>query len=146
MIYNLKNDFQLHGFKSKVEYYIAKGAIVELKLKPESKTYPQLKYLHVLLKYAACEAGYDEDYIERNYFKIKANKDIFVEEHKDRYTGETLISLRSCATLTKEEMTTAIERFRNWASINMGLYLPEPNESQMIAEAEALIEANKNYL
>ena len=146
MIYNLKNEFQLLNFKSKCEYYINKGVIVELKLKPESKTYPQLKYMHILLRYVACETGYDEDYIERNYFKIAANKDIFVQEIADRYTNKVCIALRSCATLTKEEMTTAIERFRNWASMTVGIYLPEPYEGQMLAEVESMIEKNKEYL
>lgn len=146
MIYNLKNEFQLLNFKSKCEYYTNKGAIVELKLRSTPKSYPQLKYLHVLLKYVASEVGYDKEYIKTNYFKVEANKDIFLRKTTDKVTGKEIILARSCASLTKEEMTTAIERFRNWASMTIGIYLPEPHEIELLAEAERQIEMDKNFL
>lgn len=146
MIYNLKNEFQLQQFNAKCEHYRKNGRIVELKLRPEPKSYPQLKYLHVLLKYVASEVGYDEDYVKTNYFKAEANKEMFLRESTDKVTGRIIVLSRSCASLSKEEMTTAIERFRNWASMTIGIYLPEPHETELLAEAERQIERDRNFL
>lgn len=146
MIYNLKNKFQLQQFNAKCEHYRKNGRIVELKLRSEPKSYPQLKCLHVLLKYVASEVGYDEDYVKMNYFKAEANKEIFLRESTDKVTGRAVVLSRSCASLSKEEMTTAIERFRNWASMTIGIYLPEPYETELLAEAERQIERDRDFL
>lgn len=146
MVYNLKDDFQRKQFDSKCELYKAKGKVVELKLRSETKTYPQLKYLHVLLKYVGCECGCDEEYVKEHYYKLASNRDIFVEEKYDKYIGKQVYVLRSCAVLTKEEMTQSIERFRNWAAMTIGIYLPQPYEEDLLAAAEIEIERNKMYL
>jgi hypothetical protein len=43
-------------------------------------------------------------------------------------------------------MTIAIERFRNWASQEAGVYIPSPNEQDLLIIAEIETERNKNYL
>ena len=36
--------------------------------------------------------------------------------------------------MTTEEMTEAIERFRNWASKEVGIYLPAPHEHELLIQ------------
>ena len=146
MIYNLSNEFMRKQFDSKCELYKAKGNVVELKLRTKSKTYSQLKYLHVLLKYVGCECGCDEEYVKKHYYKLAANKETFIEDKYDKYLARKVYGLRSCASLTMDEMTLTIERFRNWASMKIGIYLPQPHEEDLLAAAEAEIERNKMYL
>ena len=43
-------------------------------------------------------------------------------------------------------MTTAIERFRNYASKEAGIYLPEPGELAMLQQIENEIKKNEQYL
>ena len=48
---------------------------------------------------------------------------------------------RSTKDLNTKEMTIAIERFRNWTSKELGVYLPEPSDMALIQELE--IEVSK---
>ena len=41
-------------------------------------------------------------------------------------------------------MTLAIDRFRNFASIELGIYLPEPNDLTIIEQLEEEISKHKN--
>lgn len=43
--------------------------------------------------------------------------------------------LRSSKDLTKEEMSTAIDRFKRWAS-EQGIYIPEPEDTERLREIE----------
>ena len=44
------------------------------------------------------------------------------------------------------EMTLAIERFRDWASQEAGIYLPEPHETEMLEQIEIEIKKHERYL
>lgn len=54
--------------------------------------------------------------------------------------------LRSSRDLDTQEMTTAIERFRNYSSAECGLYLPAPHEGESLFFAQQQIEQFKEYL
>jgi hypothetical protein len=54
--------------------------------------------------------------------------------------------LRSTAELTTAEMTTAIERFRNWSSAVAGIYLPSANEQEFLIHCKQIIEENKEFI
>jgi hypothetical protein len=43
-------------------------------------------------------------------------------------------------------MTTAIERFRNWASAEAGVYLPSPDEKSLLQYIEKESSRYKEYL
>ena len=53
--------------------------------------------------------------------------------------------LRSSKDLTSKEMTTAIDRFRIFAS-EQGFYLPEPNETEMLRSIEIQSSKMQNFL
>lgn len=145
MLYDLKNPLQCENFKTRVNKLYKDQKVVELTEKKPVRTIQQNKYLHVIIGYFASQCGYTLEYVKQNYFKILCNKDIFVRETDDKYLGKVTI-VRSSASLDTSEMTTAIERFRNWASAEAGIYLPEPHESEMLTYAQQEMERYKQYL
>lgn len=144
MLYDLSNPLQCESFKVKSEALAKKGVIVELTEKKLQRTSSQNKYLHSILTYFGLEVGETAEYVKKQYFKILCNKDIFIREMEDKYLGKIKI-LRSSAELDTTEMTTAIERFRNWAS-GEGVYIPSPEEHLLIQQMEIEISRNRIYL
>lgn len=144
MLYDLSNPLQCESFKVKSEALAKKGVIVELTEKKLQRTSSQNKYLHSILTYFGLEVGETAEYVKKQYFKILCNKDIFIREMEDKYLGKIKI-LRSSADLDTLEMSTAIERFRNWAS-GEGVYIPSPDEHRLVQLMEIDISRNKLYL
>lgn len=123
---------------------VKKGCIVELTEKKPQRTSKQNRYLHSILAYFGLEVGETAEYVKENYFKLLCNKDIFVREVDDKYCGKIRI-LRSSSELDTMEMTTAIERYRNWCA-SEGVYIPSAEEHLMVQQMEMEIERNKVYL
>lgn len=142
MLYDLSTDVGRSRFERKVKISLEKGALVEFVEKKPIASPPQKNYLHLILGYFALETGYSLDYVKRNYFKATCSPDIFVTEVNDGILGKKVKVLRSVNECTVEEMTTAIERFRNWSSEQAGIYLPEPHEDRFLNEIR--FELNKN--
>jgi hypothetical protein len=101
--------------------------------------------LHLILGYFAVETGNTLDWVKQQYFKKLVNGEIFIREQDDKYLGKIKV-LRSSADLDSAEMTTAIDRFRNWSSAEAGVYLPSANEDEMLALMEVEIARYKQYL
>lgn len=146
MLYDLSNQLHSEQFKLRVNKLYQSKAVVELTEKKTKRSLPQNKYLHLILGYFGVETGNTLEWVKREYFKKLCNKDIFVKERIDNITNQKTKYLRSSADLTTEEMTTAIERFRNWASQEAGIYIPSPDEQDLLIIAEIETERNKNHL
>ena len=121
------------------------NGIVELTEKKPRRSNQQNAYLHVILGYFAMETGNTLEWVKQQYFKKLVNADIFIREQEDKWLGRIKV-LRSSADLDSAEMTTAIDRFRNWASSEAGVYLPSANEDEMLALMEVEIARHKQYL
>ena len=92
-----------------------------------NRTLSQNCYIHVLCRILAQETGVSEYYAKQVYFKQLANSDLFVHATKDPLAdGKMVLTVRSSADLSIQEMAKAITNFRNWAS-EQGYYLPEAN-------------------
>ena len=146
MLYDLSNPLHAEQFKLRVNKLYQSKAVVELTEKKTKRSLLQNKYLHLILGYFGVETGNTLDWVKREYFKKLCNKDIFVKERVDNITNKKVLYLRSSADLTTDEMTTAIERFRNWASQEAGVYIPSPDEQDLLIIAEIETERNKQYL
>lgn len=144
MLYDLSNPLQCESFKTKAEALAKKGGIVELTEKKPQRSASQNRYLHACLGYFALEVGETMEYVKRHYFKILCNRDLFIREVDDKYLGKIKI-LRSSADLDTEEMTRALERFRNW-SAGEGVYIPSSEEHYMIQQIEVELSRNKVWL
>lgn len=98
----------------------------------------QNRYLHLIIRYFASVYGTTAENAKEQFFKSVANRDIF-------YTAGSS-SPRSTASLSDDEMHTAIERFRNWSAMEAGIYLPASDETENIRSAQMEINRNRNYL
>lgn len=143
-MYDTSNPLQCEQAKTRLDYLIKKGAVVDLTEKKARRTNKQNAYLHTILSYFGCEVGETMEYVKLNYFKLHCNKDLFVREVEDERIGKTRI-IRSSSDLDTGEMTQAIERFRNWAS-SEGIYIPSPDDERMIQIMEIEVSRNRMYL
>lgn len=146
MIYDLQNELQAKNFKVRCNTLYKKKCIVELSERKPQRTLRQNSYLHAALGYFAIQLGYKLDEVKEWYFKDTCNKELFVRYKVDKITGEQRKVLRSSTDLTTEEMTVAIERFRNWAAETATVYIPSPDEHRLIEQMEREIMKNKLYL
>lgn len=144
MLYDTSNPLQRESLLTRAQSLACRGVIVELTEKKLRRSTQQNKYLHVILAYFGCEIGETMDYVKMNYFKLYCNKDIFVREREDKHIGKIRV-IRSSAELDSAEMTTAIERFRNWAA-SEGVYIPSPEDERMIQLMEIEINRNREFV
>jgi hypothetical protein len=145
MIYNLSNDFDKQRFKVRCNALYKQGGVVDLTAKKEQRTIPQNRYLHLILGWFAIETGNTLGFVKQEYFKRYINPDLFVVEIDDKHLGKVSV-LRSSRDLNTAEMTTAIERFRNWSSAEAGVYLPSPDEQAFLQSIEIEMLRQKEYL
>lgn len=146
MEYDVSNPLHREQARERLEALLGKGyGIIELSEVKPQRSLKQNKYLHLLLGFFASEYGETIDYVKEQYFKLAANRSIFVRERDDKLAGRVSY-LRSTRDLDKGEMQMAIERFRNWSSINAGIYLPSADEHRLLELAEIEISRNKNFL
>lgn len=144
-LYNLKNVYDRKKFKEACNQMVLNNEYVELKKKKTQRSLAQNSYLHCLLGYFASEFGYTLEEVKFDIFKKICNRDIFEKKRVNR-RGQQVTYIRSSTELDKAEMTTAIERFRNYSSAQCGLYLPSPNEGEMLFFAQQQIEQCKDYM
>ena len=144
-LYNLKNAYDRKRFKEACNQMVLNNEYVELKKKKTQRSLAQNSYLHCLLGYFASEFGYTLEEVKFDIFKKICNRDIFEKKRVNR-RGQEITYIRSSTELDKAEMTSAIERFRNYSSAQCGLYLPSPNEGEMLFFAQQQIEQCKDYM
>ncbi|GAE15735.1 hypothetical protein JCM6292_2058 [Bacteroides pyogenes JCM 6292] len=144
MQYDGNNPLHVEQARTRLEQLIKNKKVFELTEKKPKRGLSQNRYLHTILGFFACETGNTLEWVKQQYFKKLVNPAMFIREKEDKYLG-TIKVLRSSADLDTAEMTTAIERFRNWASAE-GIYLPSPDEERILQLMEIEIERNKHYL
>lgn len=146
MIYDLSNGFQLMQARERLAKLEKKKAVVELSEKKQGRSQSQNRYLHVCLGYFAAQTGNTLDYVKRYYYKIHCNGGLFIISKHDGILGTEVKYLRSTAELSKEEMSVSIDRFRNFASSEAGIYIPSSDETRYVLEMEMEMERYKMYL
>ena len=145
MIYNLSNPYDVERFKGWVDKMIAERKVVEAKRKDENRTIKQNSYLHLIISYFATQYGCGADEAKIDFYKRRCNRDLFERWRRNR-RGDPVPYLRSSADLTKEEMTLSIDRVRNWSSSVAGIYLPSPEDGEMMIYMMQEVERNKGFL
>lgn len=144
-LYNLKSPYDRQKFKEVCNRMVKDCEYVELKKKSTQRSLAQNSYLHCLLGYFGSEFGLTIEEVKFDIFKRTCNLDIFQRERVNK-RGQRIKYIRSSTELDKAEMTTAIERFRNYSSAECGLYLPAPHEGEMLFYAQQQIERNKEFV
>lgn len=145
MIFNLANPYDLDRYKEYVNTLYKKQAIVEVKEKKKNRSLRQNAYLHVILTYFACEYGCTMEEAKLDFYKRLCNRELFVIKKTNKY-GKQVESVRSSSELDTGEMTTSIERFRNWSSATAGIYLPSPYEHEFLIHCQQVIEQNREFI
>lgn len=143
MTYNLDDDLCRKRIEARLKALLKKRCVVDLTEKTV-RTGKQNRYLHAILGVVAIDTGNTLEYVKQVYFKRLVNPDIFIVEKDDPIAGRTTM-IRSTADMTREEMSTAIDRFRFWAA-NEGFYLPSPDDESLIASVEYQMTIMKEYL
>lgn len=144
-LYNPRNPFDMAKFNEACKRLLAQDNLICLKLHRPRRTNQQNRYLHAILAYFAVEYGCSAEEAKIDFFKRTCNPELFITERIGR-RGEKHRSLRSTADLTTSELTTAIERFRNYCASEMGLYIPSPDEHGHLRYIEQLISQNEEFL
>ena len=145
MIYNLSSPLDKANFLLRAKKLADSGVIVDLTEKKPRRSLPQNKYLHVILAYFGTQTGNNLEWVKQQYYKKLVNPDLFIREKEDKYLGRIKV-LRSSAELDTAEMSLSIDRFRNWAAQEAGVYIPAADESILIQQMEIEIERNKEFL
>ena len=143
MVYDLSSDFQRKSFLARMDNLIEKGAVVELTEKA-FRSPNQNRYLHLLIGVVAIDTGNTLEDAKKWYFKETCNPDLFHVQHRDKM-GNCIDHIRSTAELTKEEMSTAIDRFKRWGAEN-GIYMPNPDDASLLKAIEIEMGRMKSYL
>lgn len=145
MIYNLSSPLDKANFLLRAKKLAESGVIVDLTEKKPRRSLPQNKYLHVILAYFGTQTGNTLEWVKQQYYKKLVNPDLFIREKEDKYLGRIKV-LRSSADLDTAEMSLSIERFRNWAAQEAGIYIPLADEAILIQQMEIEVERNKEFL
>jgi len=149
MIYNSTNPLQKNQAIEKLKYFISKGKTFELKAKHPKRSISQNSYLHLILTWFAIETGYTMEEVKQEIFKKHVNSTLFYDgEFEGKIQGFKIERWRSTANLDTAETTLAIDRFRNFSSQELGIYLPEPKELALLQDLENEISkhSNQEYL
>lgn len=145
MIYNLSSPLDKANFLLRAKKLAESGVIVDLTEKKPRRSLPQNKYLHVILAYFGTQTGNTLEWVKQQYYKKLVNPDLFIREKEDKYLGRIKV-LRSSADIDTAEMSLSIDRFRNWAAQEAGVYIPAADEAILIQQMEIEIERNKEFL
>lgn len=145
MIFNIQNEYDIPKFKAYVNKLFQERAVVEVRKKLPNRTLAQNSYLHLLLGYFGSQYGCSLDEAKVDFYKRTCNRDLFERRAVNRQ-GREVTYLRSSAELSTAEMTLSIDRFRNWSAAEASIYLPAPNEHQMLVYAQQEIERNNEFI
>lgn len=145
MIYNLSSPLDKANFLLRAKKLADSGVIVDLTEKKPRMSLPQNKYLHVILAYFGAQTGNTLEWVKQRYFKHLVNPELFVREKDDEFLGRVKY-LRSSADLDVSEMSLAIDRWRNWCSMEASIYIPSADEAILIQQMEIEIERSKEFL
>lgn len=145
MVYDTSNPLDKANFLLRAKKLADKGAIIELTEKKPRRTLSQNSYLHVTIAYFASQYGCTTEWAKQRYFKQIVNPELFVREKDDEFLGRVKY-LRSSADLDVSEMSLAIDRWRNWCSMEASIYIPSADEAILIQQMEVEVNRNKAFL
>ena len=146
MIYDLNTDIDRARFERRVVALQEKRVLVELSEKKPRRTHPQNAYLHLLIGEFAMQTGNTLDWVKQEYFKRHCNAELFVRRRTDDLTHKEVEVLRSSRDLDTGEMTTAIDRFKQWAAMECGIDLPDAEDKEWLGYIEREMQHQRQWL
>lgn len=146
MIYDLNTDIDRARFERRVVALQEKRVLVELSEKKPRRTTPQNAYLHLLIGEFAMQTGNTLEWVKQEYFKRHCNAELFVRRRTDDLTHKEVEVLRSSRDLDTGEMTTAIDRFKQWAAAECGIELPDAEDREWLGYIEREMQHQREWL
>lgn len=140
MIYDLSKPLDIRRFKVRCKQLIEQSKKVDLTQKRKRRTLNQNNYLHLILSWFGVETGYTLEEVKQDIFKRHICKDFFVIEKN------SILVCKSTKELTTKELSQSIDKFRNWSSKDMNIYLPNANEKNMLDDIQSRLDSFKQYL
>lgn len=145
-VYDLDTPIDRERYRRRAAALLDRRVVVELSEHKPRRTCSQNSYLHLLLGEFAMQTGNRMEYVKSEYFKRACNAELFVRMQVDRITRKEVAVLRSSRDLDTGEMTTAIERFRNWAAEVAGIDLPDAEDRSWLEYIEREMQHQKVWL
>lgn len=118
---------------------------IEIKHLCPQRSDRQNRYLHLILGLLGTIVGMSIEQVKQDIFKEIVNRDIFYQGV--RYIGDKEVSVwRSTKSLTTDEMSLAITRYRNFCSSELHVYISTPEDNEFLLYCQQQIENNKEYM
>lgn len=143
-LYDTSNPLDKANFMLRAKKLAESGKIVELTEKKQRRTLSQNNFLWLCLSYWGCQTGYTKEEAETIYKNV--NRELYYT-HKV-IAGVEIEYIRHTYELDTAEMTTSIEKWRNWAAMNDAcpVYIPSPEDYQLIQQMEVEISKNNEFI
>lgn len=143
-LYDTSNPLDKANFMLRAKKLAESGKIVELAEKKQRRTLSQNNFLWLCLSYWGCQTGYTKEEAETIYKNV--NRELYYI-HKV-IAGVEIEYIRHTYELDTAEMTTSIEKWRNWAAMNDAcpVYIPSPEDYQLIQQMEVEISKNNEFI
>jgi len=142
--YDLSKQLRKQQFIKRVKSLLDKNKMVELKdLTKRSVDFNA--YLHLCLSAYAIYTGYTLNYVKQHIFKVLVSPSIFIVEVANTETGEIYEEVRSSASLSNEELASAMFNFKEHCG-EIDFRLPERDDLMYQREIEEAAEQQKLYL
>lgn len=144
-LFDLSNPLNKANFLLRAKKLAESGKIVDLTEKKPRRTLSQNAYCHLAIAYFASQYGCSLEWAKSQYFKKLVNPDLFIREKEDKFLGSVKY-LRSTADLDVSEMSMAIDRWRNWCSMEASIYIPNSDDYYSIQLMEVEINKYKEFI
>ena len=125
-VYNTALTPQRQSLIMLVKKAVSDGKVVIFDIWRQKRSKKQQGYMEVLFGMTALYMKDKKDWVKQVLYKEIINPDIFKREIVNKVM--TRVFYRSTADLDTRETTICIERLRDWVAVNVGEYLPAPNE------------------
>lgn len=139
--YDLTKALRKQQFIKRVKSLLDRARFVEL-TDLTNRTVNQNSYLHLCFKAYSMYTGFTMNYTKQYIFKVLVNPAIFVKDTYNKETKAHYEEIRSTADLSKEEMSTAIENFKDHCA-QIDFRLPEIDDLMYQREIEEAYEQQK---
>ena len=144
-LYDTSNPLDKANFLLRAKKLAESGKIVELTEKKPRRTLSQNAYCHLAIAYFASQYGCSLEWAKSQYFKKLVNPDLFIREKEDKFLGSVKY-LRSTADLDVSEMSMAIDKWRNWCSMEASIYIPNSDDYYSVQLMEVEINKYKEFI
>jgi hypothetical protein len=140
--FKLRDPLELERAADYLAKLAGRESTVDIKRVTYKRSLSQNAYYHLMLSYFGTQVGHTLQ--EVKWLIRELQSDLYKVEHPT-IAGVKTYKSRSSADFNSAEMTTSIDRFREWAS-EQGIDIPAPSEQHMLAYMDDTVSSNEAFL